>query len=126
MILDDDPDICTMIKLMLEYYHYTVLVADSQSVAKNILADNPVDLILMDMLLSGTNGTEICQGFKKNETTSLIPILMFSAHPDAQQACLDAGADDFISKPFEMIEMLAKIRLALGQTSNNDPVANSN
>ena len=63
----------------------------------------------MDMLLSGADGTEICKRLKQNEGTSSIPVLMFSAHPTAKESCLGAGADDFISKPFEMNDMMDKV-----------------
>ena len=63
----------------------------------------------MDMLLSGTDGTDICRRLKQDNKLSLVPILMFSAHPNAKDACLAAGADDFISKPFEMNDLMGKI-----------------
>ena len=63
----------------------------------------------MDMLLSGADGTDICRRLKHDMKTSSIPILMFSAHPTAKETCLAAGADDFISKPFEMNDMISKV-----------------
>ena len=110
LILDDDPDICTMIKIMLEYQGYSVMTAGNQAMTKIILTKNKVDLVVMDMLLSGTDGTELCQELKTDPVTSAIPIIMFSAHPSAAEICLAAGADAFIAKPFEMDDMLRKIR----------------
>src|SRR5215212_6706780 len=98
IVLDDDPDICTMIKMVLAYYGYEAMEADTEEKAKNIISSNRVDLVIMDMLLSGVDGTDICRRLKKDQTTSAIPILMFSAHPTARETCLAAGADDFISK----------------------------
>ena len=69
----------------------------------------------MDMLLSGADGTDICRRLKKDLKTSSIPILMFSAHPTAKETCLAAGADDFISKPFEMNDMIGKVEFFLEQ-----------
>jgi DNA-binding response OmpR family regulator len=63
----------------------------------------------MDMLLSGTNGTDLCVELKQNKSTSHIPIMMISAHPNAKEICLGAGADEFISKPFDMQDILSKI-----------------
>ena len=110
LVLDDDPDICSMLKMVLDYHGYGAVDADGEEKATEILANNHVDLIIMDMLLSGADGTDICRRLKQDEQRSSIPILMFSAHPNAQTVCLEAGADDFISKPFEMKDMLSKIR----------------
>jgi DNA-binding response OmpR family regulator len=109
LVLDDDPDIGTMIKMMLEYKGYSVTVSDRAEKMGDILHDNRVDLIIMDMLLSGTNGTDLCVELKQNKSTSHIPIMMISAHPNAREICLGAGADEFISKPFDMQDILSKI-----------------
>jgi DNA-binding response OmpR family regulator len=109
LVLDDDPDIGTMIKMMLEYKGYDVSVSDRADQAAEILQNNGVDLIIMDMLLSGVNGTDLCAELKKNNSTSQIPLIMISAHPNAKEICLKAGADEFIPKPFDMQDILSKI-----------------
>jgi DNA-binding response OmpR family regulator len=109
LVLDDDPDIGTMIKMMLEYKGYSVAVSDRADHAFEVLQNNGIDLIIMDMLLSGVNGTDLCAELKKNNTTSHIPLIMISAHPNAKEICLGAGADEFISKPFDMQDILSKI-----------------
>ncbi|HJS53502.1 MAG TPA: response regulator transcription factor [Chitinophagaceae bacterium] len=113
LVIDDDPDICTMIKMVLEYHGYAATDADGEEKTKKILLTEPVELIIMDMLLSGSDGTDICRQLKQDEKTSSIPILMFSAHPNAKEICLEAGADDFISKPFEMEDLMDKISFFL-------------
>jgi DNA-binding response OmpR family regulator len=113
LVIDDDPDICTMIKMVLEYHGYAAMAADGEEKTKKILLSEPVDLIIMDMLLSGSDGTDICRQLKQDEKTLSIPILMFSAHPNAKEICLEAGADDFISKPFEMNDLMDKISFFL-------------
>ena len=109
LVLDDDPDIGTMIKMMLEYKGYSVTLSDSAEHISEIVHNNDIDLIIMDMLLSGTNGTDVCAELKQNKTTSHIPVMMISAHPNAKEICLNAGADEFISKPFDMHDILSKI-----------------
>lgn len=109
LVLDDDPDIGTMIKMMLEYKGYSVTVSDRAEHIAEIVHNNHIDLIIMDMLLSGTNGTDVCAELKQNKTTSHIPVMMISAHPNAKEICLNAGADEFISKPFDMHDILSKI-----------------
>lgn len=113
LVLDDDPDICIMIKMVLDYYGYDAMDAENEENAKRIISLNHVDLVIMDMLLSGADGTDICRRLKQDKETSSIPILMFSAHPTARESCLAAGADDFISKPFEMNDMMEKINFFL-------------
>ncbi len=109
LILDDDTDLCTMIKMMLEYKGYAAVEANNELDARNILAERQIDLVIMDMLLSGTDGTDVCRRLKNDQTLAQVPILMFSAHPNAKDACLKAGADDFIAKPFEMNDLLEKV-----------------
>jgi CheY-like chemotaxis protein len=69
----------------------------------------------MDMLLSGTNGIDLCKNMKQNPKTSDLPVMMISAHPNAKEICMQAGADEFISKPFDMQEILSKIQYLVNQ-----------
>lgn len=110
LVLDDDPDICTMIKMVLEYHGFTAMDTDSEEKANKILSSQHIDLIIMDMLLSGIDGTDVCRRIKKDPEKNSIPILMFSAHPTARESCLAAGADDFIPKPFEMNDLISKVK----------------
>lgn len=116
LVLDDDPDIGMMIRLMLEFRGYKVMVADRADSINEILRDNTIDLLIMDMLLSGTNGTDICEALKKDPQTSNLPIIMISAHPNARKISMDAGADEFIAKPFDMQDMFSKIGAVLERT----------
>ena len=109
LVVDDDPDIGIMIKLMLEYHGYSVVVTERAEKAEALINEQPFDLLIMDMLLSGKNGTDICAKLKKDAVHALLPVIMFSAHPNAKEICLGAGADDFIFKPFDMDELLSKI-----------------
>jgi DNA-binding response OmpR family regulator len=109
LVVDDDPDISMMLKLMLEYKGYVVSTAERVEETHTILRNNDIDLVIMDMLLSGANGTDICAELKQNSETRQVPVMMISAHPNAREICLQAGADDFISKPFDMQDILSKI-----------------
>jgi DNA-binding response OmpR family regulator len=119
LVLDDDPDIGIMIKIMLEYKGYSVILADRAEKAEEIIKAEDISLLIMDMLLSGVNGTDICTELKKNPLTASIPIMMISAHPNAKQICMDAGVDDFISKPFDMPDILSKISRLIPETKEN-------
>ena len=109
LIIDDDPDICTMIKMVLEYHGFTAFDAENEEKANQVLVREQIDLIIMDMLLSGADGTDICRRIKNDKERNSIPVLMFSAHPTARETCLAAGADDFIPKPFEMNDLIARV-----------------
>lgn len=109
LVIDDDPDIGLMMKMMLMYKGYSVVLLDKANEIDAILNKQQIDLILMDMLLSGINGTDVCAHIKSNNNFTAIPIIMMSAHPDAKRICLQAGANDFISKPFDTHDLLLKV-----------------
>lgn len=67
------------------------------------------DLILLDVSLCGTSGKEICTTLKKNPATAHIPVLMMSASSSQQAACMAAGANDFITKPFRLSDLINRI-----------------
>ena len=119
LVLDDDPDIGIMIKIMLEYKGYSVILAERAEKAKEIINTGNISLLIMDMLLSGINGTDMCTELKKNPFTASIPIMMISAHPNAKEICMEAGADDFISKPFDMPDILSKISRLMPEAKKN-------
>ena len=113
LVIDDDPDIGNMFKMILEYKGYTVIVLENTEQAASIMRNGAINLLIMDMHLSGINGADICAEFKKDNSISHIPLMMMSAHPDAKQDCIDAGADDFISKPFDIEDLVSKISLLM-------------
>lgn len=109
LVVDDEQDILEFLKVILEEEGYTVVISDKDDYLGGLDNDIPPDLILLDMLLSGKDGREIVKYLKMNEKTKHIPVIMFSAHPDAQEATRRAGADDFVAKPFEIDQLLNKI-----------------
>ena len=108
-MVDDDTDISMMLKLMLEYKGYSVTILDKAEDTVKVLVEHPMSMVIIDMLLSGVSGIDICKEIRRNYKTVGFPILMISAHPNAKEICLEAGADDFISKPFDMYDILFKI-----------------
>ncbi len=118
-IVDDDPDIGSMIRMMLEYKGFQVELTDKGALAEEMIKSLAPDLIIMDMFLSGVNGTDICRQLKNDETSKRIPVVMISAHPNAREICLGAGADAFIAKPFDMDDILQQINELLFARMNN-------
>jgi DNA-binding response OmpR family regulator len=113
VLLDDDKDICLMVEAILRFGGYTVQSCSSPDALKNLLPGLRPKLLLMDMLLSGSDGRDICRQLKNNIQNSELRILMMSAHPDAERSCREAGADDFIPKPFDMDIFLQKVNTNL-------------
>ncbi len=109
LIVDDDPDIGNMLKMMLEFKGYSVELLNRAEEAEAMLDSRDFDLVILDMLIAGINGMDVCAEIRKSRSLDQLPVLMISALPDARQGCLEAGASEFISKPFEMSELLAKI-----------------
>lgn len=109
LVLDDEPDIGQMIKTLLEYKNYSVTAVQKVNMFEAELKEGNFNLLIIDMLLSGTDGKEICKAIKQHSETKDIPVIMISAHPSAKEICLSAGADDFISKPFDMHEFVSKV-----------------
>lgn len=102
MVIDDNKDLLFMISSMLKIKGYRVSSLENTDNIEMIVLQESPDAIMMDMLLSGADGREICRQLKANPTISNIPVIMLSAHPQAQENCIAAGADGFIEKPFEM------------------------
>ena len=117
LVIDDDPDISMMLKMMLEYKGYKVVTADRVDEIFQAISNKAFSLIIMDMLLSGINGTDICLQLKEKEATSSIPVMMISAHPNAKELCLQAGANDFMAKPFDMDDILNNVGRLVNSSS---------
>lgn len=109
LVVDDDSGIGEMLKTLLEFYDYEVIVTEKPDEAEELIQKHNIDIVLLDMLISGVNGTDVCLRLRQHEPTSHIPILMMSALHDAGAKCKNAGADDFLAKPFEMEELIQKI-----------------
>ncbi|MFL5663740.1 MAG: PleD family two-component system response regulator [Ktedonobacteraceae bacterium] len=109
LVVDDEIDILAFLQELLEQEGYIVATTDKAEYVERLHNGGLPDLILLDVLLSGKDGREIVKRLKSQEETRHIPVIMFSAHPNAEKTSQVAGADDFMTKPFEMDELLAKV-----------------
>jgi|SRR6185312_10399543 len=108
LVADDDPAIVEATTLILEEFGYEVAsTVDGQTIYK-MERDFP-DLLLLDIWMSGQDGRKICKYLKKDILTKDIPVILISASRDIENSTIESGADDFLPKPFEMNELLAKI-----------------
>jgi len=113
LVVDDDSGIGEMLKTLLEFYKYDVTVTPRPEETEQLIVEKGIDLVLLDMLISGVNGTDVCERLRENEETKDTPVLMMSALHDAGKKCREAGANDFIAKPFEMEDLIEKINEVL-------------
>ncbi len=116
LLVDDDQDILLVLQELLTEEGYRVQVATNGATAEAFLRQGLPDLIILDLLISGTDGRQLTKQFKREPHTAAIPVLMISAHPNAEREARTAGADDFVAKPFEIDTLLAKVTHAVGNT----------
>ncbi len=109
LVVDDERDILDFLQIILEEEGYEVMTTDKGEYLEKLNNGGLPDVILLDMLLSGKDGREIVKFLKSQEKTKQIPVIMFSAHPGAEETARKAGADDFVAKPFEIDALLEKI-----------------
>lgn len=110
LVVDDDQEIGFMVKLMLEHKGFSVVVLERDEAVEKTIFDNAIDLVMLDMLIAGVKGTDICLRLKSNPAFIKLPVIIVTALPNAEQLCIQAGANDFLAKPFEMVELIAKIK----------------
>lgn len=113
LLIDDDPDVRHLMSAMLGKEGYEVETASQKEEALQKLATTTPSLILIDVLLSGYDGRELCQEIKACEKTRNVPVIMFSGHPGAASQVEAYGADDFIAKPFNTDVLLEKLSYQL-------------
>ncbi|RKR83608.1 response regulator receiver domain-containing protein [Mucilaginibacter gracilis] len=113
MIADDDPGIVDAIEMTLTFEGYDVVTTLTGDTIIS-MSDNFPDLLLLDVWMSGHDGRDICKLLKMKSETSNIPVIMISASPELKRSATEAGADDFLEKPFNIDELLNKIELLIG------------
>ncbi|MBZ9566934.1 MULTISPECIES: phosphate regulon transcriptional regulator PhoB [Modicisalibacter] len=119
LIVDDEPSIREMIAVALEMADYRVLEADNAQDAHALIVDSQPDLLLLDWMMPGTSGIELARRLKREETTAELPIIMLTAKSEEDNKILglEAGADDYITKPFSPRELVARLKAVLRRTT---------
>jgi two-component system, OmpR family, alkaline phosphatase synthesis response regulator PhoP len=117
LIVEDDPDIAEGLRYNLEREGLTVRVADTGEKGLEAALDqrNPPLLVLLDLMLPGMSGTDLCRRLRREPATRRTPIIMLTARTGETDrvAGLDLGADDYITKPFSVRELMARVRAVL-------------
>jgi len=120
LVVDDDPAIRELLQLALPRAGFEVRLAGSALEARDKLAHTTPDLILLDWMLPGQSGFELARHLRRNPAHRDVPIIMLTARDQAEDkaAALDAGADDYVSKPFSIVELQARIKAVLRRSSD--------
>lgn len=108
-IIEDDEAIRDVIEYILQQSEFEVTVAANAREFKINLFNTLPDLILMDVRLPDGNGIQLCRKLKQSLDTRHIPVIIISAHASAEQSSKEAFADDFISKPFDLDDLLKRV-----------------
>lgn len=118
LLVDDDPNIRQLVNLYLEKEGFEVTMAARGDDALKLFKESPPNLILLDIMLPGMDGIEILKKLRGNSATGSIPIILASAKGTEYDKVLglDLGADDYLAKPFGMMEMVSRIRAVLRRT----------
>ncbi|MBC3234187.1 EAL domain-containing response regulator [Pseudomonas lurida] len=124
LIVDDEPQVRKLLETLLQHEGYQTLCAGSGEEALQLVAQQPPDLILLDIMMPGMDGYEVASQLKGDETTAGIPIIMLSAlsEPSARVSGLETGAEEFISKPVERVELWLRVRNLLRLKARGDRV----
>lgn len=121
LVIDDDPNITSLLRRALSYDGYTVALAGDGPAGLAAARDNPPDLVILDIMLPQMDGLEVCRRLRAGGD---VPILMLTARDDISDRVqgLDSGADDYLVKPFAVEELSARVRALLRR---REPPANS-
>lgn len=127
LVVDDEPQVLHSIELVLEDSGYTVSMASSGQEALDFIAHQRPDLIVLDIIMPEMNGIEVCRRVRADPFVAKLPILFLTAkgRPADVAQGLDAGGDDYLIKPFQVIELPARVRALLRRSSGGplDPEA---
>lgn len=128
LVVDDSQESVDLLVYFLKPAGYEVLTAYDGATAIELVEKNPPDIILLDVMLPKINGYEVCERLKKNRSTFHIPIIMITALKELKDKirALEAGADDFISKPFDNVELLTRVKSLLRIKYYHDEIIKRN
>jgi class 3 adenylate cyclase len=110
LVVDDQPANLRLLDAVLSPRGYRVITAGSGEAALALLSDSSIDLVLLDIVMPGLDGHDVCRRIRADEKTAFLPVVMITASGDQEKLqALVSGADDFVTKPFNQAELLARV-----------------
>jgi DNA-binding response OmpR family regulator len=127
LVAEDDPDIANLLAHYLRKAGFEADIVNSGRDVVPRLRKTPPDLLLLDLMLPGLDGLDVCRAVRSDENTASIPIIMVTAKGEESDRIvgLELGADDYITKPFSPGEVVARVRALLRRTTRSGPADNS-
>ena len=115
LIVEDEPALVELLRYNLEQSGFEVDSTDNGERALTVIGETPPDLVLLDWMLPGLSGIELCRRLRRQPDTRNLPIVMLTARSEEHDRVrgLDAGADDYVAKPFSPVELIARVRAVL-------------
>lgn len=120
LVVDDEPSIRELVKFNLEKAGYVVDCLDDGNKAVERIKDSPPSLLVLDLMLPGIDGLEVCRRVRQYENTRLLPVIMLTARGEEidRVVGLEIGADDYLTKPFSPRELVARVKSLLRRTQS--------
>ena len=110
LVVDDQPPNLRLMDAVLSPRGYKVIAVESGQKALTALKELPIDVVLLDIVMPGMDGHEVCRQIRADEATAFLPVVMITASgPQEKLHALESGADDFITKPFDQAELIARV-----------------
>jgi len=123
LIAEDDRDIAELISHYLTKAGWSAHVAVAGDQALAYVRNHPVDVVILDLMLPGMSGFEVCQALRSERATADLPVIMLTARTEEGDRVkgLELGADDYVSKPFSPNELVARVRAVVRRTRRSEP-----
>jgi two-component system, OmpR family, alkaline phosphatase synthesis response regulator PhoP len=123
LVVEDEPDIAELIAYNLRREGYAAVVAGTGEAALDSALRSPPDLVILDLMLPGLGGLDVCRRLKRDSATSGVPVVMVTARSQESDvvAGLEIGADDYVTKPFSPRVLVARVRSVLRRTRHGAP-----
>jgi len=118
LIIDDDADVLDVMQEALKYEGFDVKIAERADDIFALIKEYDPQLIMMDYILKGINGGELCHQIKTNPETSNLPVVLLSAYPRVYNSLGTYGADEFIAKPFDLYDLFGRVNGLLMPATN--------
>jgi DNA-binding response OmpR family regulator len=122
LVAEDDRDIAELISHYLKKAGWTTQVAPAGDQALAYIRNHPVDVVILDLMLPGMSGLDVCQALRSDDATASVPVIMLTARAEESDRIrgLEMGADDYVAKPFSPNELVARVRAVTRRSKRSD------